>query len=414
MRTLKAVPLLLAACLLLMAVASAAAPPSDADCKDLFLTAHQQLLKANSYHMTVEMTASVPLSGKTTALAVAGDFDVQVKPLLMKNTMNFSMAAAGKKDEMTLTQYVEETDGKLLSYSFAADKWAKQILPIPAIQKNQAEFLKYCEEVFRDTAVTFRRKTDDELELEAAISADKLQEHFEKSLALQGVSDVKLPAGLFQDAADLTYTVAIDKKTRLITRVSMDMTALLKMVGEKILAASQMPEDKKAPFREILAGGNVLINVGISRVNAAPAIVIPQEARNELLAPEPPAKKPPTTAPSGTVVKIGANLKMTGPRAIYGQRALEGARLAVEEINGAGGLFGRQLQLVVRNNAVLSEEAAKASTALINDDKVVAIIGCITSANTMGAARRRKIPHPAALAFGHQPQGDRSPARPAA
>jgi branched-chain amino acid transport system substrate-binding protein len=396
MRTLKAVPLLLAACLLLLAGASAAAAPlSDADCKDLFVTANQQLLKANSYHMTFEMAASVPLSGQKAALALAGDFDVQVKPILMKNTMNFSMEAAGKKNEMTIKQYLEETDGKMVSYSFAANKWVKQILPIPVIRQNQAEFLEYCEGVFRDTAVTFARETDDELELEATISADKLREHFEKSLALQGVKDVKLPADLFEDVADLTYTVAIDKKTQLITRISMDMTVFLRSVGEKVLAAAQMPEDKKAPFREILAGGNVQINVGISRVNAVPAIVIPKEARNAPLAPEPPAKKPSPPAASGAVVKIGLNLEMTGAQAVFGQRALEGVRLAAGEINDAGGLFGRQIELVVRNNAGLATEAARASAALINEDKVVAIVGCITSTNTLGAAltaERYRIP----------------------
>jgi hypothetical protein len=301
----RTMPLLVAACLLLLTatVPAVAAPLSDADCKAIFIKANQQMLKANSYHMTLDMTASVPMNGKKSTIAFTADSDFQVKPLLMKNIMNIRMETAGKKHELAVLQYCEETGGKLVYYSLIEKKWVKNIAPLPYGDKDKLN--KYFESVLQQTEVSFLRETDDELVLEATVSADSLRESVEKTLELQGEKNVKLPADIFQDIDDLKYIVMIDKKTQTITGVSIDMTGLLRSIGEKILAAAQMPEDKKAPFREILAGGTVQMDIIVSRLNGIDTISIPKEARNAPLAPEakpgkpdaqPPAKSPSTAA----------------------------------------------------------------------------------------------------------------------
>jgi len=55
------------------------------------------------------------------------------------------------------------------------------------------------------------------------------------------------------------------------------------------------------------------------------------------------------------VIKIGVNYELSGGVATYGQSSVEGLELAIKEINEAGGVNGKQIQLVKYDNK--SEEA---------------------------------------------------------
>lgn len=111
-------------------------------------------------------------------------------------------------------------------------------------------------------------------------------------------------------------------------------------------------------------------------------------------------EKKDTTASSGDAgaggtIKIGANFEMTGGQASFGNSSMKGLKLAVKEINAAGGVLGKQLELVQADNASKSEEATRAAQKLISNDKVVALIGPVTSTNTLGAvpvAQEKKVP----------------------
>ena len=58
------------------------------------------------------------------------------------------------------------------------------------------------------------------------------------------------------------------------------------------------------------------------------------------------------------VIKIGANLEMTGGNASFGQSATNGAKLAIKEVNAKGGVLGKQLTLIVADNKSEAAEAA--------------------------------------------------------
>ncbi len=49
-------------------------------------------------------------------------------------------------------------------------------------------------------------------------------------------------------------------------------------------------------------------------------------------------------------VKIGANYELSGAVGQYGLMSLEGIKLAVEEVNAAGGIKGKQVELVIVDN----------------------------------------------------------------
>ena len=85
-------------------------------------------------------------------------------------------------------------------------------------------------------------------------------------------------------------------------------------------------------------------------------------------------------------VKVGFFMSITGRDASFGEASLRGARLAVDEINAAGGVLGRPLELVVEDNRSQAGESATAAKKLIARDRVVALIGECSSARTLEAA----------------------------
>ncbi len=103
----------------------------------------------------------------------------------------------------------------------------------------------------------------------------------------------------------------------------------------------------------------------------------------------------PATAPAQGTIKIGEFASLTGKEATYGQTAHKGTLQAIEEVNAAGGVLGRKLELLVEDDQSKPGEAATIAKKFISRDKVVAILGEITSGRTLEAApiaQNAKIP----------------------
>ncbi|SES08947.1 ABC transporter substrate-binding protein [Psychrobacillus sp. OK032] len=90
-----------------------------------------------------------------------------------------------------------------------------------------------------------------------------------------------------------------------------------------------------------------------------------------------------TSSDGGDQIKIGVNLELSGPVASYGSSQNDGFNLAVEEINAAGGIDGKQIQLVTVDNKSDAAESTNAAIKLTSQDKVAAIIGPATSGNSV-------------------------------
>ena len=88
---------------------------------------------------------------------------------------------------------------------------------------------------------------------------------------------------------------------------------------------------------------------------------------------------------SGTI-KIGVYGSLTGTTATFGQSTERGVSLAFEEINAAGGIGGKMLQMVSEDDQSKAEEAATAVQKLINQDQVVALLGEVASSRSLAAA----------------------------
>lgn len=93
-------------------------------------------------------------------------------------------------------------------------------------------------------------------------------------------------------------------------------------------------------------------------------------------------------APAGgesDVIKIGGNFELTGGVAEFGKKGENGAKLAIKEINEAGGVLGKKIEYIGADNKSDAGESTAATTKLITQDNVIAILGPMTTGNTLAA-----------------------------
>ena len=88
----------------------------------------------------------------------------------------------------------------------------------------------------------------------------------------------------------------------------------------------------------------------------------------------------------GDTIKIGFLGAKTGNHAAFGIPTLEGMKMAAEDINKAGGLLGKQIEIVEEDHGSKNTEGANVTQKLITRDKVVAVVGDPTTAITKIAA----------------------------
>jgi branched-chain amino acid transport system substrate-binding protein len=100
---------------------------------------------------------------------------------------------------------------------------------------------------------------------------------------------------------------------------------------------------------------------------------------------------------SGTAdkIKVGEFASLTGKEATFGQMSHHGTELAIQEVNAAGGLLGKEIQLVYEDDQSKAGEPATVVKKLISRDGVIAVLGEVASSRSMEAApicQQNKIP----------------------
>ena len=89
----------------------------------------------------------------------------------------------------------------------------------------------------------------------------------------------------------------------------------------------------------------------------------------------------PTAARSAEPIRIGAVLPFSGGVELYGRQAKLGIDLAVREINAGGGILRRPVEVIYEDDETNPSAAEDATRKLIERDRVLAIVGPITSRN---------------------------------
>jgi branched-chain amino acid transport system substrate-binding protein len=94
-----------------------------------------------------------------------------------------------------------------------------------------------------------------------------------------------------------------------------------------------------------------------------------------------------------STIKIGFFGDLSGPTFNFGQSAKNGILMAADEINQAGGIDGRRIDVVIEDDQGSPERAALLTGKLIDADKVVAVIAGGTSSNSRAAAPKAQATH---------------------
>lgn len=97
----------------------------------------------------------------------------------------------------------------------------------------------------------------------------------------------------------------------------------------------------------------------------------------------------------GDEILIGEFGSLTGSEATFGISSTNGLKLAVEEINGSGGLLGKKIKLITYDDQGKPSEAQTVVQRLIKNDNVVAVIGEVASSRSKAGApicQQNKIP----------------------
>ena len=95
------------------------------------------------------------------------------------------------------------------------------------------------------------------------------------------------------------------------------------------------------------------------------------------------------SAPTGSAadetkpIKIGAIFSVTGPASFLGAPESKTAKMLVDKINASGGVLGQKLELIIKDSGGKPENAVSFAKQLIEEDKVLAIIGPSTSGETL-------------------------------
>ena len=98
---------------------------------------------------------------------------------------------------------------------------------------------------------------------------------------------------------------------------------------------------------------------------------------------------------AGGEILVGEYGSLTGSEATFGQSTHNGIMMAMDEINGGGGVSGRKIRVLTEDDQSKAEEAANAVTKLISQNNVVAVLGEVASSNSIAAApicQSNKVP----------------------
>ncbi len=97
----------------------------------------------------------------------------------------------------------------------------------------------------------------------------------------------------------------------------------------------------------------------------------------------------------GGTIKVGEFASLTGKDATFGISSHEGTLMAIEEINAAGGVLGKKLELLTEDTQCKAGESATVVNKLVSRDNVIAILGEVASSRSLEAApicQQNKIP----------------------
>lgn len=132
--------------------------------------------------------------------------------------------------------------------------------------------------------------------------------------------------------------------------------------------------------RKFLLYGSATLGTSILLKACATTSTTTTESPAASPAAESPAASP-AAAASGDAIKVGILHSLSGTMAISEKSVVDSTQLAIEQINTAGGVNGKQIEAILEDGASDWPTFAEKAKKLIDEDKVAVVFGCWTSAS---------------------------------
>lgn len=256
-------------------------PPEKAYLKDVF----QNMMAVSSLHYDITIKAVTPMGEMNAAI----NGEAQEKPLSAKHDMHLSFYdVLNKENTVILKQYMEQSQGNLVVYSFSNDTWIKQIMPLEpsltkelsadekaAAQMNMLQLIKESKLIKETPSFKYMEITLDSVQLSDAMSAAVKQNHANDKDMVAAAAIGRL--GLLA-AGDIKYMMKVDKATKMVKEIEMDLTEPIRK-GAGLFLDIANPKDR-ATIESFLTNSTLTMQVTYSKYNQVDPIEIPKDVKD--------------------------------------------------------------------------------------------------------------------------------------
>nr|WP_320147900.1 hypothetical protein [uncultured Anaeromusa sp.] len=228
-------------------------------------------------------------------LQLAASGDLQGNPLKFKQDLSFAYHdLLNKETRFEVKQCGEADQENLVVYMLQGDKWLKKTVPIgaslskvpteaerAAAQEDMMQYLKLVKTIRETPSYKTLEITMDVMKLSDAMEA-AMQQQAQKMVDPKQGEELKKAAALMRigllAAGDIKYTVKVDKATKMIKEIEMDLTGPIRKGSSLFLNLA--PAKDRGEISDFIQRATLSLQVTYSKFNQIGPVDVPQEARD--------------------------------------------------------------------------------------------------------------------------------------
>ena len=269
-------------------------PPEKAYLNDVY----KNMMDVHNLHYDLSIKAETPMGEVKVAINGEG----QEKPLSYKHDINiYYRDAKNKENTVILQQYIEQNQGNLVFYSLNNEKWIKQIVPIgPFLSKELSADEKVSARMDMlqlMKSVKLKKETPSYKYMEITLDSMQISDAMGAAVKLNNVQDKDILSAVAAGrlgllaAGDIKYNVKVDKATKMVKEIDMDLTEPIRK-GAGLFLEIGNPKDK-TQIEDFLTKSTLNMQITYSKYNQVDPIEIPQDVRDNAKEVKPASKATP-------------------------------------------------------------------------------------------------------------------------
>ncbi|WP_371380237.1 DUF6612 family protein [Sporomusa aerivorans] len=263
------------------AFASEKLPPEKAYLNDVY----KNMMDVKNLHYDMAIKVETPM-GEVQA-EINGE--VQEKPLSLKHDISiYFRDIHNKENTVTLKQFIEQNKGNLVMYLSSNGTWIKQIVPVgPSLSKKLSADEKVAERMNMlqmMKSVKLKKETPSYKYLEITLDTIQISDALDADAKLNNAQDKDMASVLalgrlgLLAAGDIKYTLKVDKATKLVKEIDIDLTEPIRK-GAGLFLDITNPKDRTT-IEDFLKKSTLNMQVAYSQYNQVSPIEIPQDVRD--------------------------------------------------------------------------------------------------------------------------------------